>query len=159
MEEKIKCSVKKELRPTDSSRKDIPLNKGARTYIANATKAALHPVRDSILRLLKESDLSTVELESLTGENRYNLYHHLEVLLKTGLVQEMESDSRARVYSIVKPRKPEAAVLLLGKKERLRNPKAWAKLISALEELEGERIPHRRSIKKAQVQLNYTWSE
>ena len=142
-----------------SSDLQSPLNKGARTYIANATKAALHPLRDSILRLLKEDDRSTVELEALTGENRYNLYHHLDVLLKTGLVQELESGSRARVFAITKPKKPEAAVVLLGPRERKRSPEAWDRLIDALEELEGERIPHRRSIRKIQVQIGYSWSE
>ena len=130
-----------------------------RTYIADAAKAALHPVRDKILRLLTEDERSTVELEALTGENRYNLYHHLDVLLKAGLACELESGSRARIFGIIKPKKPTAAVLLLGAKERKRNPHAWDKLITALEELEGERIPHRRSIRKLQVQIGYSWSE
>ena len=52
-----------------------------------------------------------------------------------------------------------AAVVLLGPRERKRSPEAWDRLIDALEELEGERIPHRRSIRKIQVQIGYSWSE
>ena len=37
-----------------------------RSYIAESAKAALHPLRDQILRLLKDHDRSTVELEAQT---------------------------------------------------------------------------------------------
>ena len=130
-----------------------------RSYIAESAKAALHPLRDQILRLLKEHDRSTVELEALTGENRYNLYHHLDVLLKNGLVQELDSQGRARVFAITKPKKPDAAVMLLNKEDRARDPEAWGELLNKLEEVEGELIPHKRSVKKIQVQISYTWSE
>ena len=130
-----------------------------RSYIAESAKAALHPLRDQILRLLKEHDRSTVELETLTGENRYNLYHHLDVLLKNGLVQELDSQGRARVFAITKPKKPDAAVMLLSKEDRARDPEAWGELLNKLEEVEGEPIPHKRSVKKIQVQISYTWSE
>tara|TARA_A100001037_G_C15022223_1_gene576888 strand:+ start:101 stop:499 length:399 start_codon:yes stop_codon:yes gene_type:complete len=130
-----------------------------RNYIAESAKAALHPLRDNILRLLKEADRSTVELEALTGENRYNLYHHLEVLLKSGLAQELETKGRARVFGIIKPKKPEAAVLLLDQKDKARKPKEWEALLETLEDVEGERIPHKRSVRKIQVQISYTWSE
>ena len=109
------------------------------------------PLRDQILRLLKEHDRSTVELEALTGENRYNLYHHLDVLLKNGLVQELDSQGRARVFAITKPKKPDAAVMLLSKEDRARDPEAWGELLNKLEEVEGEPIPHKRSVKKIQV--------
>ena len=55
-------------------------NRGARTYIEKAVKAASHPLRDQILRSLKNGPLSTIDLEEQLGESRYNLYHHLDVL-------------------------------------------------------------------------------
>lgn len=58
-----------------------------RSYIRSATKAATHPVRSSILKSLKDSPKSTVELEEVTGEARYNLYHHLNSLEDVGLVE------------------------------------------------------------------------
>ena len=39
--------------------------------------AAAHPTRQTILKNLQENDaLTTIELQKLTGEDRYNLYHH-----------------------------------------------------------------------------------
>ena len=77
------------------SKKDASLKKGKargikqkpmRSYIKTATKAATHPVRSSILKSLKDSAKSTVELEEITGEARYNLYHHLNLLEDVDLV-------------------------------------------------------------------------
>ena len=39
------------------------LNRGARTYLAHAVKAATHPVRREILKSLKKGPQSTVDLE------------------------------------------------------------------------------------------------
>ena len=57
-----------------------PLNRGARTYLAHAVKAATHPVRREILKSLKKGPRSSVDLEDELSESRYNLYHHLGVL-------------------------------------------------------------------------------
>ena len=61
-------------------------------------KAAAHPTRQTILKSLKEKALSTIELEKLTGENRYNLYHHLALLRDAGLIDYELEDSRAKRY-------------------------------------------------------------
>ncbi|MFV2045087.1 MAG: winged helix-turn-helix domain-containing protein [Anaerolineales bacterium] len=62
-------------------------------------KAASHPTRQTILKSLQENDaLTTVELQELTGENRYNLYHHLAKLQDAGLVDFELEDSRAKRY-------------------------------------------------------------
>jgi hypothetical protein len=44
---------------------DQMLNRGARTYLAHAVKAATHPVRREILKSLKKGPQSTVDLEGL----------------------------------------------------------------------------------------------
>lgn len=62
-------------------------------------KAAAHPTRQSILKSLQENDgLTTLELQELTGEDRYNLYHHLAKLQEAGLVDYELHDSRAKQY-------------------------------------------------------------
>ena len=64
-------------------------------YIA----AAAHPTRQTILKNLQENDsLTTIELQELTGEDRYNLYHHLAKLQDAGLVDFELEDSRAKKY-------------------------------------------------------------
>ncbi len=62
-------------------------------------KAAAHPTRQTILKSLQENDpLSTIEPQELTGEDRYNLYHHLAKLQDAGLVDFELEDSRAKRY-------------------------------------------------------------
>ena len=62
-------------------------------------KAASHPTRQTILKNLQENDaLTTIELQKLTGEDRYNLYHHLAKLQEAGLVENELEDSRAKKY-------------------------------------------------------------
>ena len=62
-------------------------------------KAASHPTRQTILKNLRENDaLTTIELQKLTGEDRYNLYHHLAKLQDAGLVDYELEDSRAKKY-------------------------------------------------------------
>ena len=62
-------------------------------------KAASHPTRQTILKSLQENDaLTTIELQKLTGEDRYNLYHHLAKLQDAGLVDYELEDSRAKKY-------------------------------------------------------------
>ena len=62
-------------------------------------KAASHPTRQTILKSLQENDaLTTIELQKLTGEDRYNLYHHLAKLQEAGLVDYALEDSRAMKY-------------------------------------------------------------
>ena len=62
-------------------------------------KAASHPTRQTILKSLQGNDaLTTIELQELTGEDRYNLYHHLAKLQDAGLVDYELEDSRAKRY-------------------------------------------------------------
>ena len=61
--------------------------------------AASHPTRQTILKNLQENDaLTTIELQKLTGEDRYNLYHHLAKLQDAGLVDYKLKGSRAKKY-------------------------------------------------------------
>ena len=61
--------------------------------------AAAHPTRQTILKNLQENDaLTTIELQKLTGEDRYNLYHHLAKLQDAGLVDYELAGSRAKKY-------------------------------------------------------------
>ena len=61
--------------------------------------AAAHPTRQTILKNLQENDaLTTIELQKLTGEDRYNLYHHLAKLQDAGLVDYELEGSRAKKY-------------------------------------------------------------
>ena len=137
------------------------LNRGARTYLAHAVKAATHPVRRDILKSLKKGPQSTVDLQEELKESRYNLYHHLEVLSSAGLVKESVSKSggKVRQFSLKEPKRPELAVLLFDEKDLQENPKNRDLLLDAIEKLEGRSIPHRDKVVSAEIQLRYPWSK
>ena len=140
---------------------DQMLNRGARTYLAHAVKAATHPVRREILKSLKKGPQSTVELEGELNESRYNLYHHLDVLSSAGLVKESSSKGggKTRHFALREPKRPELAVLLFDEAELKQDPKGREHLLDALEELEGKPIPHQDKVVSAEIQLRYPWSK
>lgn len=133
--------------------------KSTRSYIQTATKAATHPVRSSILKSLKDSPKSTVELEEITGEARYNLYHHLNSLENVGLVGWTLKDSKTKIYTLKEPKQPQVAVLIFDEEDIAKKQKGFRKLIDALSEMEGQEIPHKDKITKAEICLYLSWSE
>jgi DNA-binding transcriptional ArsR family regulator len=133
--------------------------KPERSYINTATKAATHPVRSTILKSLKDSPRSTVELERITGEARYNLYHHLNLLEQVGLVHWELGDSKTKVYSLLKPKRPEVAVIILDEHEIKKKPKEFKAFLDLMGQIEGQDIPHRNKIVKTEVCLYYDWEE
>ena len=91
-------------------------DKGRRSYASTAMRATAHPTRETILRALQEKPLSTVELESITKESRYNLYHHLATLEQLGLVGHRIGEGRTKEFFLLQARKPDVAYLLLDAK-------------------------------------------
>jgi DUF438 domain-containing protein len=132
--------------------------KPMRSYIKTATKAATHPVRSSILKSLKNSAKSTVELEEITGEARYNLYHHLNLLEDVDLVEWKLKDNKTKMYSLKKPSRPQAAVLIFDEDDIKEKLAEFQNFINALIKMEGQEIPHKNKIIKAEICLYFPWS-
>jgi len=130
-----------------------------RSYIQTTTKAATHPVRSSILRSLKDSPKSTVELEEITKEARYNLYHHLNQLENAGLIDWTLKDNKTKIYSLRKPERPQVAVLIFEKEDIRKKQTEFGKLVDALATMEGQEIPHKDEIVKAEICLYFPWAE
>lgn len=127
----------------------------SRAYIGEAIKAATHPVRGQILKCLKEGPQTTTALETYTGRNRYDIYHHLNVLESVGLVAHRIVGGKAKEFRLLEARRPETAVSLLGEEEIRQKPEAFRRLLDALEELEGREIPNKAKIAKAEIILSY----
>ena len=140
--------------------RDQLTNRGARTYLAHALKAASHPVRREILKTLKEGPLSSVDLEGKLGESRYNLYHHLDVLSEANLIKGSASkdDSKAKQYQLKEPKRPDLALFLFEEEELASNPQLRENMFDLLEVIGGKEIPHRDKIVSAEVHLRYPWS-
>jgi DNA-binding transcriptional ArsR family regulator len=131
-------------------------SKSSRSYIRPETKAATHPVRAQILKALKAGDKSTVELESITGEARYNLYHHLNALEDAGFVGWKMRDNKTKLYSAKSPAKSDAAVLVFDKDDIERNEKRFKVLMEVLSDIGGEEIQDLDKITDAEICLHYS---
>jgi len=143
---------------TKTKRPEIT-NKGARTYISHATKAAAHPVRSTILKSLQESEKATAELESLTNESRYNLYYHLNELEKADLIEWKMRDNKTKIYRLKSAERPKVAVVLLDSDDIKSKPEEFNAVIDAISAMEGQDIPARKDIVKAEICLYYAKGE
>lgn len=131
------------------------MNKGARTYLKSAVKAASHPVRSKILKTLKAGSMSTPDLEEAVGENRYNLYHHLDVLIESDLIHEIRSGKKSKYYQLNTPKKPNVAVFIFTEEDFIKDFSTWNKMLDGLEKIEGGKIPIRGKIIQAEIHLSY----
>ena len=131
------------------------INKGARTYLKSAVKAATPPVRMKILKTLKAGSMSTPDLEEAVGENRYNLYHHLDVLIQSDLIHEIDSEKKSKYYQLNMPKKPNVAVFIFTEEDFIRDFTTWNKMLDGLEKIEGGKIQIRGKITQAEIHLTY----
>jgi DNA-binding transcriptional ArsR family regulator len=132
--------------------------KAGRAYPDETLRAATHPTRQTILKALQESDRSTTDLERLTGENRYNLYHHLAILEQTGLVGHRLKGSRSKEFFLRKPSRRQSAVYQVSRDDRP-SPARWGAFFEALKDLAGEEVPRPRHVTSATVVLTYAEEE
>ena len=128
-----------------------------RTLVSSAMKATSHPTRELILRELKEGPRSTLELEDVTRENRYNLYHHLGVLEEAHLVTSSVGTGRRKVFELLSPKRPGVAFLVLDGKDT-EEARALGKVLEVLQAEMEEAIPHAAQIRRAKMIFYYPWS-
>ncbi len=128
-----------------------------RAYASDAIKATSHPTRALILKALRDQSRSTVDLERLTGENRYNLYHHLGVLQQAGLVDFRYGESRAKEFFLRKRKRPDTAYLHL-EREDPEDVGKLERLAVVLHELFGDEVKNLDKITRARILLTYPWS-
>ena len=139
----------------DKIKKRTRLNKGARTYLASTQKAFSHPVRRDILKTLKKGTCSSVDLEEIIGTTRYNLYYHLEVLIKEDLISQSGSKKKKKSYSIKTSKKSNSKVFILSDEEISKNPKAWKRVLDGLEAIENVDILNKDKITNAEIHIKY----
>jgi len=125
-----------------------------RLQTSEIIRAAAHPTRQLILKQLKEKELSTIDLERGTGENRYNLYHHLGVLMQFGLIEAQLEDGRAKRYRLSRPEQAREVFFQLERSE-LADPSALGRLLQSLAEALGEPIADPQEVQSVTLMLRY----
>ena len=128
-----------------------------RTLVSSAMKATSHPTRELILRELKEGPRSTLELEDVTGEDRYNLYHHLSVLEDAQLVSSAISSGRTKVFELLTPKRPDVAFMVLDSKDD-EEAAVLRKVLKVLQAETSGEIPQADEIRRAKMVFYYPWS-
>ena len=142
------------------SKKGNNLNKGARIYVESALSAASHPLRREILKHLKEEAQSATDLEDKTNEDRYNLYHHLGVLEKSGLIiiDQKKSDGKLKYYKMNYVDKPAMAAFSFDEEEISEKSDLCNQLFELLQKMEDYPIP-KTNISKIEVYFTYDWNK
>ena len=140
------------------------LNKGARIYVDSALSAATHPVRREILKLLKKDSQSTLDIGKETNENRYNIYHHLKVLEKSGLIKldkkkSKKSEGKLQYYKMNYVKKPVMAAFSFDEVDIKEKSGSCKKLYKTIEEIEDYDLPDTKRISKIEVYLTYDWRD
>ena len=128
-----------------------------RALVSSSMSATAHTTRELILRTLKEGPQSTLDLEKVTGENRYNLYHHLSVLEDVPLITSSIGEGRSKVFELYNPKRPEVAFIVLDSRDK-EEAKALKKILKLLDGETAEGVPHRRDIRRAKMVFYYPWS-
>jgi len=134
--------------------RDKKASKSNRSYTDQLVKAATHPTRQIILKNLKSQELSTVELEELTGENRYNLYHHLAQLQDAGLVDFHMKEGRTKRYFLKKETRTRETFFQLDRDD-LEKPDLFDRVLDTLSEAFGESIPDSEEVQNITFMLRY----
>ena len=129
-------------------------SKSRRSYTDQLVKAAAHPTRQIILKNLKSNDLSTVELEELTGENRYNLYHHLAQLQDAGLIDFRMKEGRTKRYFLKKEKGKGEAFFQLDRDD-LEKPELFDNVLEVISDAFGESIPDTEEVLNITFMLRY----
>ncbi len=126
-------------------------SRSSRQHTDPYIKAAAHPTRQTILKSLKENDsLSTLELEKLTHENRYNLYHHLAKLMEADLIEAELDDGRAKRYSLKSDAESLERYVYLERADRSTG-KVIGKLLSLLAAAADSTLPDESEIESVSV--------
>ena len=133
----------------------------SRKYIKTATKAAAHPTRFKILKLLKDSPQKTGDLLrhlEIKMEDRQNLYHHLNVLKEADLIYERK-EKKANIYFLKEHKRPLAAVVIFDEEDIKTKRKEFEAMIDLLSAMEGKEIPFKRKIVRAEICLYFKESK
>jgi hypothetical protein len=136
-----------------------------REYIRKVTKAATHPERSRILRLLQDSPKLTADLLqelSIPEEEKHKLYHHLNVLIKADLIDwkfKDKEDKKTKIYALKEHKRPLAAVVIFDEEDIKSKRKEFEAMIDLMSAMEGKEIPFKRRIARAEICLYFKESK
>ena len=137
--------------------KDNNLESRSKIYVDTALKAASHPIRRNILKLVKQGSYTTTELEEKTNVKRYDLYYHLDMLVKAKLINKIEVPKGKTYYELNILEKPVMIAFNFDKNEIKDNSELCEGLFDTIEKIEDYNLPNTKKISKIEVYFTYDW--
>ena len=137
--------------------KDNNLESRSKIYVDTALKAASHPIRRNILKLVKQGSYTTTELEEKTNVKRYDLYYHLDMLVKAKLINKIEVPKGKTYYELNFLENPVMIAFNFDKNEINENSELCEGLFDTIEKIEDYNLPDTKKITKIEVYLTYDW--
>ena len=136
-----------------------------------------HPTRAAIIKVLKKRGACTfgdlmasvcgddyqppekgAKLSEADRRERFNLLHHLKILKNSCIVddgQRSEEDGRLRIYRLIIPDQPKAAVVYISKDTIRDKLSKFKEVLEVVESIEAEEIPYPDKIKQAKIVFYY----
>ena len=137
-------------------------NRTIKQYLSKALTVASHPTRREILKQFRNGkSLSAAELTDILNVDRYNLYHHLEILEKYSLIEKDNDLSIGKkiYYKMHIEEKPLMAAFSFNKEEIKENNKSIEKILDIVSEIENFKIPNRNKISMIEINVSYDYNE
>tara|TARA_Y100001970_G_C14244439_1_gene867064 strand:+ start:2348 stop:2809 length:462 start_codon:yes stop_codon:yes gene_type:complete len=125
----------------------------------------LHPTRREILKLLKKyNSLSTVEIiqyMDVAKEDRYNLYHHLDVLVDYNIIVKYRKEDNMKTfyYRIYMPENPIVLAFTYDLIEINENIEAFNDVLDKISNIEKYKIKKRKHIKSIEINVTYDYTK
>ena len=99
-------------------------------------------------------------VDVLTNEDRYNLYHHLNVLENSGLIKidNDKSEGKLKFYKMNYPKKPIMAAFNFDNSDIKEKTDLCNKLYETIEKIEDYDLPNTKKVCKIEIYLTYDWN-
>ena len=145
--------------------KKLFTTRGIGNQLQDSIEIGRHPTRREILKLLKEYDsLSAVEIIDKMGVNkddRYKLYHHLQLLYDKKLIEKFQKEDNNKTYyfKLFYTSKPIVMAFSYDKTEIKENKETIYTILDLIGSLEKHKVQSRSKIKSIEININYEYEE
>ena len=148
-----------------TEKKELFNSRMLREGLQRTIKLGLHPTRRVILKLLKKhGELSSVQIIEHMGvkkEDRYNLYHHLDILTKNNLITKnyIKDNAKTIYYKLFTIDRPLVMAFSYDKEEMDENNKSIETILDIISEIENQDIKNRTKIRSIELNITYDYNQ
>ena len=148
-----------------TEKKELFNSRMLREGLQRTIKLGLHPTRRAILKLLKKhGELSSVQIIEHMGvkkDDRYNLYHHLDILTKSNLISKnyIKDNVKTFYYKLYAIDQPLVMAFSYDNEEINENKNSISALLDIISKIENQKIKNRNKIKSIELNVTYDYNQ